>query len=179
MGHQVLQLGLANSRAFLPLSAQIYRGKSKQVGLNKKFADARSPAAVAWRRTISEDKITMACNMIKAAKRAGIKAKNILCDSWFTCKRVLRFGRDNGFTVIGMMKRGTLKFRWRGSDQTAKELYVQVERRLKPVGKTGFKTASLIVEVNLAEDPNAKPVWCPVKLVFSKQPRLLGIHGLH
>ena len=66
------------------------------------------------------------------------------------------------------MKRGLLAYQYRGRAYTARQLYALVQRRMRPQNRRArFKTASLIVSLNLATDERQPARWVDVRLVFS------------
>lgn len=111
-GHQVLQLGLAAEKGFLPLEAQIVMGEKGRVDKpkDKPFADQRSSSARDMRRGREQSKHQLFRQMLQRALRAGIKACYLLADAWFGCKENIACCLDNGLVGIFQMKRGLLKY---------------------------------------------------------------------
>jgi hypothetical protein len=171
MGQQVLQLGLACSKGFLPLLQQIYIGTKKIQPLQNEFTDKRSAVAKDYQVALQKDKNTMLRDMLHRAVRKGIRAVHLLGDTWFGNKGNIRTAIDLGLVAIFMMKRGNLTYRFQGRNYTAAMLYELVKRRMKAASKgCRFMTFSLVVEINLAE-PNEPEQWVPVRLLFSKPHR--------
>ena len=66
------------------------------------------------------------------------------------------------------MKRGLLGYPYRGRTYTASQWYAMVQRRMRPQNRRArFKTASLIVSLNLETDERQPARWVGVRLVFS------------
>ena len=66
------------------------------------------------------------------------------------------------------MKRGNLAYQYRGADYTASQLYTKVQRQMRPANaKARYKTASLVVRLNLQTEPQQPDHWVQVRLVFS------------
>jgi len=66
------------------------------------------------------------------------------------------------------MKRGNLAYRYRSRTYTAAELYTKVQRQMKPQNaQARYKTASLVVSLNLETDAQQPARWVEVRLVFS------------
>lgn len=169
-GHQVLQLGLAGTKGFLPVESQIVMSDVKPVDKPKAkpFKDQRSAAARDMKRSWSESKHELFRGMLHRAVRFGYAAAFLLGDAWFGCKENIALALQHGLTAIFQMKRGNLKYRYQGQSYTAAELYAKVHRRMRPSGpKARFKTTSLVVSIDLETRPNMKPEWTPVRLVFS------------
>src|SRR4029077_6271935 len=84
------------------------------------------------------------------------------------CKENIRCCLDNELVGIFQMKRGNLAYQYQGRSYTASQLYAKVQRRMQPKNRHArYKTASLIVSINLEVD-NLKPDhWVEVRLVFS------------
>ena len=169
-GHQLLQLGLAGNKGFVPVDAQIVMSEVNPIDKPKEkgFADHRSSAAQDMRRARTQSKPENFRNMLRQAIRAGWRAAYLLADAWFGCKENIALSLELGLIGIFQMKRGNLAYRYRGNDQTAAQLYVRVQRRMRPVNaKARFKTASIIVKINLETNPRKPARWARVRLVFS------------
>jgi hypothetical protein len=169
-GHQVLQLGLAAEKGFLPLEAQIVTGQKGAIDKpkDKPFRDQRSAAARDMRRAREQSKHQMFREMLQRALRAGIRACYLLADAWFGCKENIGSCLDHGLVGIFQMKRGLLAYHYRGGAYTAHQLYARVQRRMRPLNRRArFKTASLVVSLNLATEQSQPPRWVEVRLVFS------------
>jgi DDE superfamily endonuclease len=169
-GHQVLQLGLAAEKGFLPLEAQIVTGQKEAIGKpkDKPFHDARSAAARDLRRASEHSKHQLFRDMLQRALRAGFTAAYVLADAWFGCKENIDCCLDNQLIGIFQMKRGLLAYQYRGRAYTAHQLYAIVLRRMRPQNRRArFKTASLIVRLNLETDGRQPARWVEVRLVFS------------
>jgi hypothetical protein len=169
-GHQVLQLGLAGEKGFLPVEAQIVMGEKCAIEKpkDKPFKDQRSSAARDMRRAREQTKHQLFRDMLQRALRAGFSAAYALADAWFGCKENIRCCLDNELIGIFQMKRGNLAYQYQGRSYTASQLYAKVQRRMQPKNRQArYKTASLIVSINLEID-NLKPDhWVEVRLVFS------------
>jgi len=169
-GHQVLQLGLAGEKGFLPVEAQIVMGEKCAIEKpkDKPFKDQRSSAARDMRRAREQTKHQLFRDMLQRALRAGFSAAYALADAWFGCKENIRCCLDNELVGIFQMKRGNLAYQYQGRGYTASQLYAKVQRRMQPKNRHArYKTASLIVSINLEVD-NLKPDhWVEVRLVFS------------
>jgi hypothetical protein len=169
-GHQVLQLGLAAEKGFLPLEAQIVTGQKGAIDKpqDKPFHDQRSSAARDMRRAREQSKHQMFREMLQRALRAGFRACYLLADAWFGCKENIGCCLDQGLVALFQMKRGLLAYQYRGRAYTAHQLYARVQRRMRPRNRRArFKTASLVVRLNLATEQGQPPRWVQVRLVFS------------
>ena len=91
-GHQVLEMGMAGEKGFPARStARSTWVKSNPVSKpeDKDFRDKRSSAAQDMRRARDEDKNTMLRRMLRAGKKAGLRAKYVLADAWFGTRQIL------------------------------------------------------------------------------------------
>ena len=169
-GHQVLHLGLAGEKGFLPLEAQIVMGEKGRVDKpkDKPFKDQRSAAARDLRRAGQQTKHGLFREMLQRALRTGFRAAFVLADAWFGCKENIACCLENHLTAIMQMKRGLLAYRYHGRDYTVYQLYGKVQRRMRPAHRRArFKTASLVVGLNLETNPSQPARWAKVRLVFS------------
>ena len=169
-GHQVLQLGLAGEKGFLPVEAQVVMGEKCAIDKpkDKPFSDQRSSAARDMRRAREQTKHQLFRDMLQRALRAGFSARYALADAWFGCKENILCCLDNGLIGIFHMKRGNLAYQYQGRSHTASQLYAMVQRRMEPRNRRArYKTASLKVKLNLKTDDRQPDRWVDVRLVFS------------
>jgi hypothetical protein len=169
-GHVVLQLGLAGEKGFLPVEAQLVMGEKGAVGKpkDKPFRDQRSSVARDLRRAQEQTKHQLFRGMLQRALRAGFSACYVLADAWFGCKENIACCLDHNLTAIFQMKRGLLAYRYHGRAYTAYQLYGLVQRRMRPANRRArFKTASLVVSLNLQTEPRPPARWVEVRLLFS------------
>jgi len=169
-GHQVLQLGLAGEKGFLPVEAQLVMGEKCAIDKpkDKPFKDQRSSAARDMRRAREQTKHQLFRDMLQRALRAGFSARYVLADAWFGCKENIRCCLDNELVGIFQMKRGNLAYQYQGHSYTASQLYAKVQRRMQPKNRHArYKTASLTVSINLEVDERKPDHWVKVRLVFS------------
>jgi hypothetical protein len=169
-GHQVLHLGLAGEKGFLPLEAQIVMGEKGRIDKpkNKPFKDQRSAAARDMRRAGEQTKHELFRDMLGRALRAGFRAAFVLADAWFGCKENIACCLGHNLTALFQMKRNLLTYQYHQRAYTAYQLYVMVQRRMRPHQRRArYKTASLIVSLNLETEDRQPARWVEVRLVFS------------
>jgi hypothetical protein len=169
-GHQMLQLGLATETGFLPLESQLVMGAKAAVlkPKDKPFKDHRSAAARDLARAQEQNKQKQFRDMLHRAVRAGFSARYVLADAWFGCKENIRCCLEHKLIGIFQMKRGNMAYQYRGAHYTASQLYARVQRRLRPLNaKARYKTACLVVGLNLQPDPQQPAHWVQARLVFS------------
>ena len=169
-GHQVLPLGWAGAKGFVPVEAQLVMSDVNPVEKphDKPFRDQRSAAARDRRRSWAQTKHELFRAMLHRAIQAGWRAVYLLADAWFGCKENIALSLELGLIGIFQMKRGNLSYRHGGRDYTVTQLYAKVQRRMKPAQpKARFKTASLTVRLNLQTQRHQPEKWVSVRLVFS------------
>jgi hypothetical protein len=169
-GHQMLQLGLAAEKGFLPVECQLVMGEKSAVDKpkDKPFKDQRSSAARDLGRAREQNKQKRFRDMLRRAVRAGFSAWYVLADAWFGCKENILCCLENDLIGIFQMKRGNMAYQHRGANYTASQLYAKVQRQMRPLNsKARYKTASLVVRLNLQTDPKQPAHWVQVRLVFS------------
>ncbi|MGO9202070.1 MAG: transposase [Limisphaerales bacterium] len=169
-GHQVLHLGLAAEKGFLPLEAQIVMGEKCRIDKpkDKPFQDQRSAAARDLDRAGQQTKHSLFRGILRRAVRAGFRAAFVLGDAWFGCKENIACCLELNLTAIFQMKRGLLTYRFHGRAYTVYQLYGLVQRRMRPAQRRArFKTASLVVSLDVNTDPGQPARWVEVRLVFS------------
>jgi len=169
-GHQVLQLGLAAEKGFVPLEAQIVMGEKCAIDKpkDKPFNDQRSSAARDLRRAREQTKHQLFREMLQRALRAGFRALYVLGDAWFGCKENISCCLENDLIGIFQMKRGNLAYEYQGRSYTASQLYGKVQRQMRPRNRQArYKTASLTVSINLETNDCQPARRVKVRLVFS------------
>ena len=169
-GQQVVELGLSTAKGFVPLDRRIFIGEKNVHPLNTEFQDKRCAAARDYSLALSQTKHEMLEDMLRRVQHAGIRAKYLLGDSWFGCKRNIALALAMALVGIFRMKRGNLKYRFQGEERTLAELYygIAAKRMRRKTNCSGkWKTVSLRVELNLSSDED-NPEWVELKLVFSR-----------
>jgi len=165
-GQQMLELGLSFKNGFLPIDRQIFIGSKNSHHLNEEFKDGKSAVAKDFKCAKDENKNEMFRTMLKRAVNHGFQAKYTLADSWFNTKKNIRTVKNLNMTGIFRAKRGKINYCLNGRNYCLKELYLYMKRRLRKKKNCKWKTASLIVKLNLSDDKK-KEEWIDVKLVFS------------
>jgi hypothetical protein len=137
-------------------------------GHSSPFKDQRSSAARDMRRAREQSKHQLFRDMLQRALRAGFKAASILADAWFGSKENIACALELELRAIFQMKRGNLAYNYDGGSYTARQLYLKVQRKMRPKNpRARYKTASLIVGINLATEKSQPDHWVQVRLVFS------------
>jgi hypothetical protein len=167
MGQQILEMGLVTQKGYLPLDSQIYVSEHKAQRGKKILDDYRSTVGRSYPEAVYNNKNQILRNMLKRAQRKGIRFTHVMADAWFGNRENIQAAVAAGLTGLFKMKRGNLKYRKKNIDYTATELYALVKRRMEPMKKSHYRTATVLVELNLSNDKN-RPDLLPVKLLFSR-----------
>lgn len=172
MGQQVLTLGLATQKQFVPLDNEIFISQTKAQPLPNDFSDGRSIAAKRYRDAQEQSKPEMLRGMLSRALRADIHAQYFLADAWFATKPVLKLTEEHALTAIVRMKKNKMQYRaMTEAGQpvllSAEALYQQqVKGQWHRISGRPYQSKSLVVELNLASSPKDEAHWITVKLLF-------------
>ncbi len=140
LGYKLLLCAYSDGKSTLPVDFTIHseKGRDKTYGLTAKqrkarFQKKRQSGSFAATRfsELDEDKISMGIEMVKRATKRGIQADYVLCDSWFTCERLLQEVRSiNGgrMHLVGLAKFGKTKYEVEGHSYNAQSLIAKYER---------------------------------------------------
>ena len=141
LGYKLLLCAYCDCKTTLPVDFAIHaeKGRDKTCGLNPQQRKARfkknrqSGSFAATRLSeLGEDKISKGIEMVKHATERGLQTDYALCDSWFTCERLLREVRsiDGGkMHFIGLPKLGKTKYEVEGHSHNAQGLIAKYERK--------------------------------------------------
>ena len=80
---------------------------------------------------LEKDKVSMSIELVKRAVKHGLQADYVLCDSWFTCEKLLQEVRsidDGRMHFIGLAKLGKTKYEVEGHSHNAQGLIAKYER---------------------------------------------------
>ena len=159
-GFRLLTLGWSDGNTLIPIGQRLLSSPNDDKVLGpQKQVDRRTLAG--RRRLQARRKATeVMLELLTSALKAGIKAKDVLFDSWF-CepKQILRI-KEMGLDTIGMVKKsGKTTYYWNGQRLNIKQIY---SRNRKRPGRSKYL---LSVEVELggrtAEEPRI-----PARLVY-------------
>lgn len=156
-GFRMLTLGWSDGNSFIPVSHSLLSAaEDKNLLCGGKRYDGRSLAG--RRRLQSRRKATdVMVELIHSAQHAGITAKYVLFDSWFSApKTILELKNQEHLDTIAMMKKSKTKYRYQGERLNVKEIYCRNKKR------RGRSRYLLSVLVELEKDEES----IPAKLVF-------------
>jgi len=156
-GFRMLTLGWSDGNTFLPVNSILLSSENKKNRINDaKTVDKRTCAYK--RRQLSLAKAPDAMlDLLKEAKKAGIKASYVLFDSWFTSPKSIHAVKGIGYDVIAMVKKSSkMFFRYQDSDMPLTEIY---KRNKKRPGRSKYLLSAFIEVVK-----DGKVI--PAKVVF-------------
>jgi len=172
-GQQLLTLGFATERTFLPLDQDIYISSKKiQAQL---FEDNRSIAARRYKQAKEMTKPQLLALSVKRAIRHGFEADYFLADAWFGNKPTLRMTEENHLTAIVRMKKDKTNYRTttfkngeaHHSLLNAVELYKKaVRQQWEKIAGTPYQVKIIKVDLNLAQKKSDPDHWITVNLQF-------------
>lgn len=172
-GFQNILCAFSNGRTAIPLDFEYKIGKAKTKHYTKSNYEKGSHAEQRVRFAMQK-KSTITMQMIKRAFQRNIQFKYILWDSWYNSSSAMRFIskviNSKGVHLISMLKRGSTKYRYRGSHYSLKELNQKAGKWTKD-RKTGIKSKSIIVEYLDASQKlsmDKRPAILKVKISFFK-----------
>jgi hypothetical protein len=117
LGFRLLTLGWSDGNTFLPVNSVLLSTENPKNRIND--------AAIMDKRTIGYKRRKLALTkgteamleLLKQAKTAGIPAKHVLFDSWFSSPKTLHGVKELGYDVIAMIKK-TPKMRFGYGSET-------------------------------------------------------------
>lgn len=140
LGYKLLLCAHTDGKSTIPVDFSVHseKGKDNTYGLTDKQRKARyskerqagSFADIRYSE-LDKSKIDVGIEMVKRATEHGIHADYVLCDSWFTCEKLLREVRsiDGGkMHFIGLAKLGKTRYEVEGQLHNAKALIAKYER---------------------------------------------------
>lgn len=164
LGYKLLLCAYCDGKSTLPVDFTIHseKGRDKTYGLTDKqrkarFKKKRQNGSPAEKRLseLDKDKIDMGIEMVKRAAESGLQADYVLCDSWFTCEKLLREVRsvDGGkIHYVGLAKLGKTKYEVEGHSHNAQGLIAKYERERRQYCRK-YKCSYISLRGKLGEVP--------------------------
>ena len=135
LGYKLLVCAFFDGKSTIPIDMSLHceKGKKKDFGLTpkqrknrfKKKRKADNPNAIRVKESMTS-KLQVAVEMLKRAwAHKSLRAKFVLCDSWFTCEYFIREVRKIGkgaLHLVGLAKMGNTKYLVYGKSHNAGEL---------------------------------------------------------
>ena len=157
-GFRLLTLGWSDGVTFLPLLFRHLSSKDPK----QRYADAKDLDKRSIGYKIRQEAVTKAPDvlfgMLKQAKKAGVAAKHVLFDSWFSYPSTMITIKQIGFFVVGRLKRAkNIMYLVNGEKMTLNQIYDTHKKR------RGRSRYLLSVEVLLYNDAGQT---LPARIVF-------------
>lgn len=156
-GFRMLTLGWSDGNSFVPINhCLLSAAKDRNLLCTGNHYDGRSLAG--RRRLQARRKATdVMVELIHSAQCAGISARYVLFDSWFSApKTVLSLKNQEHLDSIAMLKKSKTKYIYQGEKLNVKEIYSRSKKR------RGHSRYLLSVLVNIEKDGES----IPAKLVY-------------
>ena len=156
-GFRMLTLGWSDGNSFVPVSYSLLSAADdKNLLCEAGCHDGRSLAG--RRRRQSRRKATdVMVELIHSAQCAGITARYVLFDSWFSApKTIIALKKQEHLDTIAMMKKSKTKYTYQGEKLNVKEIYSRSRKR------RGRSRYLLSVLVDVEKDGES----IPAKLVY-------------
>lgn len=129
-GYRMLTLGWSDGNSFVPVNyCLLSAADDKNLLCKANPCDGRSLAGK--RRSQSRRKATdVMIELVAAAQKAGITARYILFDSWFSSpKTIITLKKECHLDTIAMVKKGKTKYLYQGKRLNIKEIYGMNRKR--------------------------------------------------
>lgn len=151
-GYRMLTLGWSDGNSFVPINhCLLSAADDKNLLHEADHFDGRSLAG--RRRRQSRRKATdVMMDLISMAQKAGITAKYILFDSWFSApKSIIELKETCGLDTIAMVKKGKTRYLYNGERIDIKKIYRKNRKR------RGRSKYLLSVDIVLEKDEKTLP----------------------
>lgn len=156
-GFRMLTLGWSDGNSFVPINhCLLSAAKDKNLLCAGNHYDGRSLAG--RRRLQSRRKATdVMVELIHSAQCAGISARYVLFDSWFSApKTILSLKNQEHLDTIAMLKKSKTKYMYQGKKLNVKEIY---SRNKKRRGRSRYLLSILVTIEKDGESIPAKFVY--------------------
>ncbi len=151
-GFRALTLGWSDGNTFVPISQRLMSSPNDENVLGPEpDLDGRTLAARRRKQARSKAPEVMV-ELLRNALQAGIRAKYILFDSWFSSPKQILELKDLGLDTIAMVKKSSkINYLWQGERLNIKQIY---SRNRKRPGRSRYL---LSVIVTGGQDKDGEP----------------------
>ena len=166
-GYRMLTLGWSDGNSFVPVNhCLLSAAEDKNLLCEARHYDGRSLAGK--RRIQSRRKATdVMIDLLHSAQAAGISAKNVLFDSWFSSpKSILAIKKELHLDTIAMVKKSSkVKYGYNGEILNIKEIYNRNRKRrgrskyLLSVNVTIGKEEAIPAKIVCVRNKSRKKDW--------------------
>lgn len=160
-GYRLLTLCWSDGNSIVPVnSALLSSNDSKQIVGPQTITDGRTCGA--FRRKLAATKAPdVLLTLLDKALSAGIKARYLLCDSWFPSAALLAAVKNRKLDVIAAVKKGEKCFYLYNGEQMSLNRIFSLNKK-----RRGRSKYLLSVEAAIDRGSCKDRVFMPVKLVF-------------
>ena len=165
-GFRALTLGWSDGNTFLPISHRLLSSsKAENVLGPEPDLDGRTLAA--RRRKQARSKATdVMVTLLRDALQAGIRAKYVLFDSWFSNPKQILELKEMGLDTIAMVKKSSkINYQWQGKACNIKRIY---SRNRKRPGRSRYL---LSVIVTVGQNKEGMPIEAKIVCVRNRSNR--------
>jgi hypothetical protein len=151
LGYCQVFLGYFNKKSFFPIDFRFkISNKQSSVTPSMNDVDPRNTLSLHEHEAKHFSKLDLAIVMIQRAWKAGIRARYVLTDSWFTVRSFITDVRsvDENLHFIGRVKNSKQLYLYKEQSYTLGELYKKFRRSLKKDKHMNLKVRKVIVEMN-------------------------------
>ena len=160
-GFRLLTLGWSDGNTFIPVDTQPLTSENEKKRLQQSQSVDKRTCGYKQRLMAQTKASLVMLDMLRSALAAGIHAKYVLCDSWFSAPVTILKIVAEKFHVITMLKKTSkIHYRYEGEKLSVKEIY---SRNRKRRGRSRYL---LSVE---AEILSKNGTVLPVRLVYVRK----------
>ena len=165
-GFRALTLGWSDGNTFVPISQRLLSSPNDENVLGPEpDLDGRTLAARRRKQARSKAPEVMV-ELLRNALQAGIRAKYILFDSWFSSPKQILELKDLGLDTIAMVKKSSkINYLWQGERLNIKQIY---SRNRKRPGRSRYL---LSVIVTVGQDKDGEPIEAKLVCVRNRSNR--------
>ena len=143
-GFRMLTLGWTDGSTFIPVNNVLLSSENRKNRINDAASVDKRSVGYKRRQLSMEKGTTAMLELLKAAKNAGIPAKYVLFDSWFSSPSTLHAVKALDYDVIGMVKKTPkMFFRYNNEDMPLTSIY---KKNKKKRGRSKY-LLSVMIEV--------------------------------
>ena len=165
-GFRALTLGWSDGNTFLPISHRLLSSAKDENVLGPEYElDGRTLAA--RRRKQARSKATdVMVTLIRDALQAGIRAKYVLFDSWFSNPKQILQLKEMGLDTIAMVKKSSkITYLCQGEKRNIKQIY---SRNRKRPGRSRYL---LSIIVTVGQNKEGTPIEAKIVCVRNRSNR--------
>ena len=158
LGFEMLTIGWSDGRSFLPLLFSLLSSQLEKHRLCEANSDIdRRTVAGKLRDEAISGKPAVLILLLETLKRAGVKTRHLLFDSWFSSRKLLEKLMDMDFRPICMVKewKGSY-FTHEGKSVTIRQLYSQIREQLRFTQTEDVRLGSVLVGLGVDEKGNPR-----------------------